>query len=124
MKTVIKRCIESSLKRIARAHLAQPGLGRPALECFWIFVRGPAHAFVMSGRGLNRFQFGVAEHQPLAAFTGEIHLHAGLRASAFEVEDYAFTEQAVTYRLAEAEFGFRDLAAGEQAAARCACAAT
>ena len=52
-------------------------------------------------KALDRFELRIPQHQPLAAFA-EVHLHAGLSASAFEVEDHAVAEDRVPYRLAQA----------------------
>ncbi|CAI8916143.1 hypothetical protein EMIT0196MI5_30307 [Pseudomonas sp. IT-196MI5] len=65
---------------------------------------------------LNGFQLGIPQHQPLAAFA-EVHLHPGLSPGTFEVQDHAVTEDGVTYGLAKAEAGLRNLAAAEQVAA-------
>ncbi|KPZ19749.1 Uncharacterized protein ALO56_05260 [Pseudomonas viridiflava] len=64
---------------------------------------------------LQRHQLRVAHHQPLAAF-GEVDLHAGLGASAFEVENHAFAEYGMLHALAQGELGFRDAGTGKQAA--------
>src|SRR3546814_12035354 len=63
---------------------------------------------------LQGFKFCVTEHQPFAALILEIHLHSGLGAGAFEVEDGAFAEQRMAYTLAEAERRFRHAGAVEQ----------
>jgi hypothetical protein len=55
-------------------------------------VAGRANKHNIYGRLLQRLQLGVAQHQPLAAFALEVHLHPRLRAGTFEVEDGAFAE--------------------------------
>src|SRR3546814_17923445 len=72
---------------------------------------------------LQGFKFCVTEHQPFAALILEIHLHPGLGAGAFEVENGAFAEQRVAYTLAEAERRFRHAGAVEQRRAAHALAA-
>ena len=72
--------------------------------------QGAAPPYPQKAVGLlsDRFKFGVAHHQPLAAFR-EVDLDSRLRARTLEIEDNAFTEDSVLDHLAEFEFGFRNL---------------
>src|SRR5690606_36137743 len=78
------------------------------------FMSSGCPCFLLGGLGSKRFELGVAQHQPFAAFILEIHLHPSLGAGAFEVEDGAFAEQRVAHALAEVEGGVRHAGAVEQ----------
>lgn len=54
---------------------------------------------------LQRRQLGILQRQPLHPGFAEIHLHARIRAAAFEIDDHAFAELGVEYRLAAAPSG-------------------
>ena len=55
------------------------------------FIREQARSHIKAKPASDRFQLGVTEHQPLAAFA-EVHLHPRLSPGAFEVQDHAIAK--------------------------------
>ena len=63
----------------------------------------------------DRLKFGVAHHQPFAAFA-EVDLYPCLGTCTLEIEDDAFAEDRMLDHLAEFEFGFGNLRTTKQGA--------
>ena len=79
--------------------------------------QGAAPPYPQKAVGLlsDRLKFGVAHHQPFAAFA-EVDLYPCLGSGALEVENDAFAEDRMLDHLAELEFGFGNLRTTKQGA--------